>query len=380
MAQAGGGTVKGKVVNKTVGGDALPAGLTVQLFALSDSGENEGPTATVAADGSFSFGGLAVGDQTTYFALATFLGVTYGTGEVQLTTDKPTAEVELHVYNTTSDGGKIGIARNHLIVDFDSENKLLVIMDVLAVSNKGDRAYIGGERKTQDGLSETLRLRLPTGATHVQFTDGLDEARAKVVDGILIDTAPIAPGGRQIVISYFVPYEPPNAVLLRALDYPVEKVSVVVRDVGAAITVEGLNKPEPLDIGGRRYVQATAENLTPGLSTGIRIGNIPLKVAPEGDAGSQSLPTDRLVLAAGGMGAVALLLGLVYPVLRRRRLVAKADGGAAASSDEWEQLVGEIATLDDDFESGHLAEAEYRQVREEKKARLLRVSRRSGRP
>ncbi|MCL5110472.1 MAG: carboxypeptidase-like regulatory domain-containing protein [Chloroflexi bacterium] len=376
FAQTAQGSITGKVVNKSAGGDPLPAGLTVELVGLYDGAET-GRTAPVGADGSYSFNNLAA-DGKSYVVTATFLGTVYGTDEISLTAAKPTATAELPIYNTTTDAAKVSLARNHLIVDFDSDNKLLVVMDVFSVANDGDRTYVGGDKKNAAGKSVTLSLRLPTGATHVQFVDGVGEQLAKVVDGVLVDTAPIAPGGRQLVISYFVPYQDGTGALLRALDYPVAKVSIVVRDVGAQITGEGLGRAQPLDIGGNHYQQLPADNVPANLSVGIRLTNIPDKIAAASTSATTApAGTDKLGLAVGGLGALVLALGIAYPVLRRRRRAPLPPVESPNSDGEWERLVGEIAALDDDYEAGTLDEEQYQRLRVEKKAQLLVASRQS---
>ncbi|MHB1132527.1 MAG: hypothetical protein ACYC4L_09095, partial [Chloroflexota bacterium] len=376
-AAADPGTVQGKVVNKSAGGDPLPAGLTIELFGFYEGAPDEPLTATAAADGSFTFTGLPADGQS-FVALATFMEVTYGSAEITLTKDKPSVQVELPVYNTTSDGAGVGISRNHVIVDFDAESKFLVVMDVFTVANKTDRTYIGGEKKNAAGQAETLRLRLPDGATHVQLMDGIDESQAGVVDGVLVDTMPVAPVGRQIIISYFLPYEPPNGTLRRALDYPVENVSLLVRDVGAQVEGDGLAKQEPRDMGGRRYVQLSADNVPAGRALEVRFSNIPAQIAPAAPSGTTArpagIPADRLGLAIAGVGGLLLVLGLGYPALRRRRQ-SQAAAPVADGVAGWDELVAEIAALDDEFEAGRLDEANYRRQRAEKKGRLQRLSR-----
>ena len=130
----------------------------------------------------------------------------------------------------------------------------------------------------------------------------------------------------------------------RALDYPVEKISLLVRDVGAQVKGDGVAQQETRDMGGRRYVQLAADNVAAGRAVGVQPERHPGhhrrggRRRPSGTTASQAVPADRLGLASAGVGGLLLVLGLAYPVLRRRqraRRGAPAAGGATSGTSWW---------------------------------------------
>ncbi len=370
------GTIRGRLANKSAQGESV-AGQTVNLLAFNEGAEKDKRTATTAADGTFTFADLPTTGQQ-YVLAADYLGVTYYSEEIDLSQGEASREVELAVYSTTDKADALSITRSHLIVDVEAEQKALVVLEALIVSNAGDRTYVGGEKMGQ-GVAPTLRLKLPKGAVGVQFSEGLSEERSVVMNDMVVDTAPVLPGPRQIVLSYFVPYEGASASLARGMDYPIERAIVLVRDIGAEVSAEGLPNKDTREFSGARYVQLSGDNLKAGQTLSIQLDNIPATIAPQGAASAGSVAGQGAVWAAAGLAGLALALGVAYPLLRRRRgASARVASVAASASSDWDRLVQAIAALDDEYDAGRVPEEEYRRRRAEKKAQLLELSRRLG--
>jgi hypothetical protein len=375
------GTVRGKLENVTVQGKSV-AGSVVELIAYDGQTQKAVLSTTAAADGTFEFSNLPMTGQK-YILTTVFDNVRYYGDEIDLAAGPAEYQAELRVFDATEDDTDITISRSHMIVDIDPGNKMLIMLEAFVVTNRGDRAFVGSKGDSADpSARETLRLRLPEGAMHVRFNDGLLEDQASVVDGVLVDTMPVIPGSRQVVINYFIPYEENAAGVKRALDYGVAQTSIVIKDVGEEISFEGLVQKEALNISGKRYVHLTAENVEPGKELSFRLANIPatLPAEPSSTTGAASTqPPVGLWWAAAGLGALGVVLGLSYPVLRRRRrMVDQATGSADLSGAAYERIVEEIAQIDEDFETGKVAEEDYVRLRAEKKASLRKRGRRSG--
>ena len=69
-----------------------------------------------------------------------------------------------------------------------------------------------------------------------------------------------------------------------------------------------------------------------------------------------------------GLAAVAAILLIAYPLIRRR-----ANRVAAASTNRRMELLQDIADLDDDFEDGKVTEATYKEERARLKAKLAEL-------
>ena len=67
----------------------------------------------------------------------------------------------------------------------------------------------------------------------------------------------------------------------------------------------------------------------------------------------------------------------VWLIRKRKRRQPEPDKEMVVSdnsADEKEQLLMEIASLDDDFEAGNISEGEYRKIRAERKNRLIKAA------
>ncbi|MHB1415992.1 MAG: hypothetical protein ACYC1C_12155 [Chloroflexota bacterium] len=371
------GKVEGTVVNKSAQGGPV-SGQTVHLYAYDGNSQKEVGTTTVGTDGKFSFGDLPV-DGSQYGLAVQFEGVTYISDAISLSESNPTAQADLTVYSSTTDASALSLSQNHIIVDVDPANKMLMVMEVFVLDNVGDRTYVGSGQATADGKTPTVQLGLVEGASHVSFGDGLSDQLASFTDGKVVDTEAVPPGTKQMIVYYFVPYEQSAATLRQTQSYPVGTLSVVVRDIGAQITAEGLSLQSPIESQGNRYVHYSGTNLAAGTAVSASIAEIPASLPVSTSAGgaiSQQTP-----MIAGGLAALGLALGLVaFPLARRRRSgTVPAPRPPRRASTEWEKLVQEAADLDDDFEAGKVAEEEYRRRRAECKKRLLELSSRTGR-
>ena len=77
-----------------------------------------------------------------------------------------------------------------------------------------------------------------------------------------------------------------------------------------------------------------------------------------------------VVLGAAVVMAIALL---VYPMVRRRMTSAEDEDAARDENDPRQNLLQDIADLDDAFEAGEMGEAEYKEKRDALKAKLAEM-------
>lgn len=378
------GSIKGTVVNRTPGGEKV-SGVSVDLLIFGENGEHEKKTVTAAEDGAFAFADLAVAGRQ-YVVSTNFEGVTYYSEEVDLSKGGDASAVELAVYGTTTSGGDFSVSRSHLIVDYDTDRKALVVLEMMVIENKGVRTFVGGEQKTAEGKPVTLRIPLPEGATQVEFSEGLNELQSSFQDGVVVDTKPVPPGQAQIVIQYLIPYQESAATLVRKLDYPVERTIMLVRETTATLTAEGLPSMDSRDMAGTKYTQLSGDNLSAGQTISVNFANIPASVSSPANAGQPATTAqggqNQLAFAAVALAGLGIVLGVGYPMLRRRRpsRVPPADAeDTGEGADEWDNLVEAIAGLDDEFEAGGLSEDEYWRQRAELKERLKKLGRKVGR-
>ena len=371
-------TVQGRIVNRTPEG-TVPPSLTVMIHAWDTAGlEQLARPGTANPDGTFRFDDVPVSEGWTYAVMTIYQEVTYFSEPFNLSPDEPAPEIEVPIYEITDDSSTVLIDRLHIFFDVTPEG--VIITEVYIISNTGDRTIF--EAVTlNDGSKATLIFPLPLGASDIRFNQNLD-GEFVLQPGGFADRMPLIPGEgvRQVFVSYTLPYQD-NLIYRHEARYPIKGVTALIPSATAiALSGEGLvfagqqTTPDGLSID-----VYTREGVNPGQAINIslkgtpnfRVGNTVGRM----DTATQSRPWD-VVIGGGILGLTLIGLGLWW--MRRSQATAPqpqpasgtpsaAQPSAAAVADvvtAFDQVISEIAALDDAFERGDIPEKEYRQQRE----------------
>lgn len=241
------------------------------------------------------------------------------------------------------------------------------VLQLLRVRNAGDRPYFG--QPLEASPSETggmprlvMRVPLPEGAFDIAPSDlsnpqGMSESPAGI-----FTTAPLPPG--ETLISYIYRVRPARTgwALRREIDFPTRSVNLLLGPGLSMQAAPGFALIERTELGGVEYRRFRAGPFSPGsvLTADIGFGDEPAnKLWP--------------AFAVAATAAAALALGIAV-LLRRRAGTRTAAERPAGTSDvpagSREDLVLEIALLDEEFDSGSIPEAAYRSRRRDLKAKL----------
>jgi len=262
------GRIDGRLISGTEGFEA-PEGMRVQLIALAEDGAITTLETESGLDGEFVFEPPA--DPTvTYIVRAIVEGVQYLSGTpVLLSSDLPTAKVELPVYRATSEAPDLTITETIVtVLDMDPVLRQISLVRQDLVLNPLDRTYTGG-----DG-GVTLRLPVPD---RLLDADGVSEEGTFVLEGGTLNASvPLRPGLSQIVTRYVVDYEAAdNAYQLRVTSpLPTDRIAIrvpesfvtalaplgeTVRGAGADLQGEPLLVAEVVNESPRAGQSAVAE-------------------------------------------------------------------------------------------------------------------------
>ncbi len=380
LAQSGGqGKVDGLIVNGTK--DATisnAAGLTVTLY-VADMATQSTITKTAQADagGRFAFSNIDVVSTTRMLAATTYKGVDYASEILAFDGISTTVPVSLTVFETTTDPSVLQVAQTHFV--FDVQTRLLNVLEIVQVTNVSDRAFVGATSVGPHFI--TLPLPVLAGATDIQFEN--QDADATTIRGtnVLSYTLPFQPGNDQIVFNYSVPFVPPTYQFGLVMPFDTGKLRVLLTDVGGTITSTQLSAPSNFPTqSGQNYLLSSADNLTKGTEVKATFMNLPATVsAPASTAPGSNPPTapttttvdnNSQMIGFGvlGLAAVAAILLIAYPLLRRR-----ANRAVATSTNRRMDLLQQIADLDDDFEASKISEATYKEERVRLKGKLAEL-------
>jgi mono/diheme cytochrome c family protein len=366
---SGDGVIEGEVLAGTSGAEADLSGIEVAVIPLV--GETDLPAITVTTDteGRFRVTDLPTGADRSYAIRATYKGVDYFNDGLVDFSATPVVSVTVPVYETTTEPTEIRVNRNHIIIDF-GDNQLRVL-ELYIVTNTGDRAYVG------DGA--TLRFDLPAAAENVSFEDPSMTQSASVEAGEVVDTSPVPPGDRQVLLSYDIPYTGQTATFEKQVSYPTDNLNLLVADVGASVDAGEMVAGEPVATqGNTQFLNYTQRNLAAGQDVSVTLANLPRSST----APTASVPADRSgTLRWLGLGLVlaALMFVAAYPALRPRIVtdeLPEDETALAVLRRRRRMLLEELAGLDDAYDAGELAEGHYLEERAEVKAELIDVMQR----
>ena len=376
-AQTGGpGKVDGQIVNGTH--DAIAAntgGLTVTLY-VADMGTQTTISQTAQSDpqGHFTFSDISVLTTTRMLAAANYSGIDYVSDILAFDGISNTVPVSITVYEMTTDPAALQVAQMHTIIS-GVQDRILNVLQIVQLQNTGDRTYIGGTSVGPHRV--TLSLPILDGATDIQFDS--QDADSTTIRGtnLLSYTLPFQPGNDQVVYNYSVPFNPPTYPFSLQLPFDVLKYQLLLTDVGATITSTQLSAPTNFPTqSGQNYLMSAASNLSKGSVVKATFINLPATTSAPNPTTSGSNPAsaspavvdnNSQMIGVGvlGLAAVAALLLIAYPLIRRR-----ANRVAVASTNRRMELLQDIADLDDDFEAGKVSESTYKEERVRLKAKL----------
>ena len=376
-AQSGGpGKVDGQIFNGTHDAAAPnTGGLTVTLY-VADMGTQTTISQTTQSDpkGHFAFSDISVLTTTRMLATANYLGIDYFSDILAFDGISNTVPVSLTVFEMTTDPSVLQVAQMHSII-LGVQDSILTVQQIVQLQNTGDRTYVGATSIGPHHI--TLSLPILDGATDIQFDS--PDADSTTIRGtnILSYTLPFQPGNDQVVYNYTVPFNPPTYAFSLQLPFDVLKYQLILADVGATITSTQLSAPTNFPTqNGQNYLISSASNMTKGSVVKATFNNLPATASSpnptttgSNPASPSTVPVDSnsqvIGLGVLGLAAVAAILLIAYPLIRRR-----ANRVAVTSTNRRMELLQEIADLDDDFEAGKVTESTYKEERVRLKAKL----------
>ncbi|MGI2335097.1 MAG: hypothetical protein ACRKGH_00390 [Dehalogenimonas sp.] len=342
------GSITGQVINGSPNGGPVEE-LSLILEGYAANANEPIITETVAdGDGNFTFTGLNTDPAITYYVTAEYLGITYYSEAINYPAAITDISVELLIYETTQSNDGITIALSHTIIYLEDDG--LSFTEFFIIENSGNNTFIGSGQVV-DTSPVTLMFPIPSEAEHIEIGE---EIAGNVVftNAGLVYTGPVRPGYTPATYSYYIHNTQAQFIFNRQLEYPQASYELLVQGFEKIIAPQ-LTRNEPLVIEDVTYEYFSGTNIASGEALSIELSGLRSN-------------TVQTVLWVGG-ALVLLVAGFVF-LLRR--------GGGSNTSDEpdrREELLLQIARLDDEYESGDIDETEYRTQRSELKNAILKM-------
>ena len=363
-------TVEGVVQNATSGGGTVSE-QTVTLHRVTSTGFDD-LTTTTEGDGAFRFTDFEYSPAVSYGVSVRYQDAIYGT-DLDLTSGSP-EPVVLTVYDGTSDDGIVSAgSASLLLADADPSDQTLAALEIIRLVNRSDRAYVPGE-----GVMELLRFGLPPGASDLVLDTPLIGADYVQVDRGFALLASVPPGEHEIMFSYRFPYEASKFTLEKSYRYGAGKVRILAPEEVVSLSSSTLGPPSPVTIGERQYQVVEAEGLTRGAAVSIDLDGLPM--ASAGQRIGNRFPDLRFEYTAPAALVVLMIGLLIYgAVWKTQRAVPSGhatfkDGSLQSDDDERAVIRTMIDDLNVRYQSGALAESDYRQRLRVLNARLTELT------
>ena len=341
-------------------------------------------TTTVDVGGAFTFSALDTDSGIIYFAETEYADVTYDSAVVELSTAAPRQDVELVVYERSNDDSGLRIERGNWVIDFRPGS--LVIAQILVLSNDGDTTFAGMEVAGVD-MPVTIGLDVPDTADEFRFQDGEIGGQYIRHEDKIFDTAPIRPGSgtRQLFVSYSVPVTAAEATVNQRFPYPLNNLNLLIADLpGLDVAVEGMAYVGEDSLQGAAYKLWNQSDLSALTPIDVRFSGI---LAPDTDDPRATAPSEEARVAAApptateppldkkfafGFGAIVALLLPALALLGRRR--QQNDRPARSMAAVRDELIDQIARLDDAHHNGRISTSVWEEERTDLKAELMAIA------
>lgn len=281
-------TVQGRVLHGETG-RPIP-NLEVRVVGMQ---AGEGAVEVVArTDRSGVFRAQVEPARRTYVVQATYRGVVYTSGPHP--GGQEPVVVQLVVFDTTQQPPVLAVRRRALLLDL--LGAWFLVREVVVLHNPIRRTYVA------PGGGGTWRVPLLRGAEDVRVVQGMVPAGVDP-DGALVDTLPVLPGDRTVVLVYRVRARGPSLLEL-PLGLSTAALDVFVADP-LRVRSEALAVRETRLVEGRRVTWQQAGGLAGDAVVAMEVEGVPQP--------SRVLPTVLAFLLAVGAGGF-----VAWPWLRRR--------------------------------------------------------------
>ena len=357
------GVISGGLINGTTGERAPDVEVILQRYEGDQ--ERDKQKTLSDAQGRFYFQDLDRSKGNTYALQVMYKDVEYYSPRITFDEEKQEIPLEMTVYETTDSDQKISIVMHHVMVE--PKERSLSVRELMIVENRDNRVYVGAHEIEPD-KKETLRISLPPRAQELQLLKGLMTCCIVQMQDGFADSMDIKPGKKEILFAYKVDYRASGFNLSKRINLTTDSLDFFIpegiRAKGENIQYAGLiGEPE------KQFLHFSGKKLAKGSQVALNLEGLPW--------GRRFFKGIVPILGVALMG-----LGLIYPLIRRRKRAGeskiKTEQESSAKSmlqEERQNILSSIAQLDDQMDSGQISPEEYNKKRLVLKERAIEATR-----
>lgn len=366
----GPGSITGTIKNGTPNGGSVD-GLTVTLTRFNGTTQIQSWQTKIGSDGKYSFDHLPVNSGEAYIASTTYKKIQFQTDLIVLTQNQH-SNGDFDVYEPTTDPNVIKVNSRGLVISGVEQGVSQIdVYEIVSLENTSKKVYVGSN-------NTVLTIPIPPGSSQVIPQAGFDFGQTRLVGNNFITTGPINPGSQDAEFAYTVNYSGTKAILDIGTSMPTGSLSVLIKKGSYKISSPSLQDAGTVDLSGSTFNVLSINNPVIGDIVRVTVAGLPKGGASTSD--SNRGPIYAALAAAAGLLVAG---GLIFQIVRRRRLVpAGGPAGAAVTlpepgtkEDERLTLAAELNKLDDDHAVGRIDDETYQRERQEILDELRDISR-----
>ena len=360
------GTIEIEVVNRS-GGD-LPIGADVKLYGYDGNQVAFEKAEPLPQEGIVVFEEVPLVIGRVYVAATEHQGVRYGSTLAEITADSEEANIEIAVFDATSDLSVLSSNQWHIFVEFQPDSTQVIMLMLL--SNSSDQTVVG------EGEGEpAFQLQVPQNALNLQVQKNVQLRYMQTEDGFGVANIRPADAPYEITFGFQMPKEGDR--LDFEMPVPLETGSAIVFIPDGAAQLEGdlFESKDKRDFQGTTYSIYSSEALQAGEALSFSLVDITYADSPLPSGERDSGPPTELIIGLVVLGVALIVVGL-YVWWRNRQKDMGVQGDnieTAPQSSQAEDLMDAIIALDDLHKVGELSEEEHQQRRAKLKERLRKT-------
>ncbi len=353
------GEIRGTVINRN-SGKVVTESLEVMLHILDlDYAEKDMKHAQSQPDGMFVFADVPFDANLQFSVMATYGGVTYFSDTIPADMKSMQVVVEVPVYEITTDLANVQIDQMHVLFDFSTDG--LETKEIYIVSNAGERT-VKDVYDLGEGKFATMQFPLPKDADYIFFKPD-DHDRFIKQSGSFVDTYPILPGSQssQIMTSYLVPYSGERTYTYTA-PVNVARINFLLPDqADVTLKESGLSGPESMTLQqDSSYRVYSYLNLKAGETLSVTLTGRPA-VTPQTNNKNKE---KAIAMGTAFLGFALLGLGIWWWRRPEDTALQEAESSIQSGEPTLDDLIAEIARLDETYAQQGLGVEEYQNQRQ----------------
>lgn len=354
------GTLHGQIIQGTAGGGSVE-GLEAIIHIFDSSLQEQIGEYIVGADGTYQYDEVVIRPDYAYMMTVLYNNTEFASDILIGDTNITDMELNVTIYESTDDPSVVKIVSRATQVNLSPQG--LYVIEVIDLVNSSDRLLITDRRDEEYGFV-SLEFPIPDGA-QLQTTH-TDPNRYRLTEDrrTVLDTYPVLPDDEHYVqFSYSLPFDQ-TVTINQPIDYAVAgSTEFYIENRHLSLQGNGIDLLRTQIFNGTEYNVYQVNNAP---SIGDSLAYDIVLTQSTSTTTSQGVPREALavVFVVIGVGFIALA-GLI--IWRSRKTVEVFDTDDRTPQD----IMQEIAQLDNRFEDGELSKSDYQKQRNFLKAQLM---------